>query len=88
MNKEKYDVLISIFVLISNFAIFFSAHYGILANDIAYAIFVIQTFLYSFKEFSRAWLIYITTNDKETWEKAQQILGKNLTEKALKNMKK
>jgi len=88
MNKEKYNIIMSIFILISNFAFILLAHYNIMNKQLAYTLFAIQTLLYSFKEFSRAWLSYITTYDKETWEKAQQILGKNLTEKVLNDVKK
>ena len=87
MNQEKFNVLLSALVLISNVIFFLLAHYNIFNKELAYTLFAIQTILYSINEFSRAWLTYITKYDKETWEKAQQILGKELTERALKNMK-
>jgi len=88
MDKEKTDVIMSAFVLISNLIFFFLAHYNIVDKELIYTLFVIQTFLYSFKEFSSAWITYVEKYDKEAWKKAQQILGKDLTEKALKNVKK
>jgi hypothetical protein len=58
MKQEKFNVILSAFVLISNFVIILSAHYNIIDKTLAYTLFVIQTLLYSFNEFSRAWLIY------------------------------
>jgi len=87
MDKERSDVIMSAFVLIADLILFFLAHYNI-DKELIYTLFVIQVFLYNFKEFSAAWITYIEKYDKKTWKKAQQILGKDLTEKALKNVKK